>query len=87
MRIVALEAIANGRAVDLAFDFCGVLVGVAGNTERLGSGCDQLDASNVFIDPDLVTAGTARRNGRMHHRAFGFVFVTLKTFRAIDILL
>ena len=83
MRIVAGQAIANRRRVDLSLDLRGIFVGVAGEAELVRSGGDQLDAGGVFVDADFVTTGAAHRNGGMDGFAFRFVFMALETFGAI----
>jgi len=81
VRIVALEAIANGGSVYCALDVGGVLVGVAGKAEA-GRRCrDQLDARDILVDTNLVTTGAAHRNRRVDRLPFGLIAMTLNTFR------
>ena len=75
VRIVALHAIAHRRSMNRALDIGSVLVGVAGEAERVGRGRDQLDPGDVFVDPNLVTTGAPHRDRRVHRLAFGLVFV------------
>ena len=77
MRIVALYAVANRRGVNLALYVGCFLVGVAGNAESYGSGCEELYAGGVFVDPDLVTTGTAHRNCRMNRLTLCLIFMAL----------
>ena len=45
-----------------------------------GSGGDELDAGDVFVDPDLVAAQAARGHGGMNRLALCFVLVALEAF-------
>lgn len=78
VRLVAFHTVANCRSVNLAFNIRSFFVSVAGDTERYGSGGDQLGAGNVFIDPDLVTTGTPHGNRRMNRLALGLIFMALR---------
>ena len=79
MRVVTLEAIANCRRMDLAFEIGGIVIGMAGETERLRRAGDQLDARDIFIYADLVATGAAGGDGGMDELALRFVLVTLGT--------
>ena len=54
VRIVALDAVANGRGMHLSVNLSGILVGVAGDAQRLRRGGYQLYAGDVFVDANLV---------------------------------
>lgn len=77
VRVVALNAITNRWRVNFPLDAGGILVGVAGNAQRLGAGGNQLYAGYVFVRAYFMTAHAAQRNCRVHRLAFGFIFVTL----------
>lgn len=79
MRIVAFQAIAYRRWMDLAFDLGGIFVGVAGQAQTIRGRSDELYAGGVLVDPDLMAAQTAHRDGRVHGLAFGLILVTLQT--------
>jgi hypothetical protein len=66
MRIVALQAVAHRRAVDVAFRLAGVLIGVAPEAQLDGCDGGQLDARNVFAYTQFVAAQTSRGDGRVH---------------------
>lgn len=85
VRVVAGQAIANGRLVDLSLDLRGIFVAVAGEAELVRGGGDQHYPGGVFVDADLVTAQTAGGDSGVDGLALGFVFVTLEAFRAIDL--
>jgi hypothetical protein len=76
VRVVALEAISRRRWVNLTFDVGGIFVGVAGKTQSVGSGRDQLDVGYISNGADLVAAGATHRDGGVHRLAFGLIFVT-----------
>src|SRR5689334_18282043 len=75
--IVALEAVAYGRGMNLALDLSGILVGVAGEAKRLGSGGRQLYAGDVLSIPDLVAGGATSGDRRVNGLAFRLVLVAL----------
>lgn len=83
---MALEAVPDCGAVDLAFDLAGVLIAVALETELNGCGCDQLNARDISVDPNLVAARAAHGNRRMHGFALCLVLVTLKALRWVSVL-
>jgi len=71
--------------MNLPLDGGGILVGVAGNTQRLRGGGDQLHAGCILIYPYLVTAHATHGNRRVDRLAFGFVFVTLNARRGLSL--
>ena len=77
VRVVALDAIAHRRRMDLALQVGSIVVGMAGQAQRLRRRGDQLDACHIFIHPDFVTTRAAHRNRGMGELTFGFVCVTL----------
>ena len=60
VRVVAGEAVANRRRMDCSLDLVGFFVGMAGDAKRIRRRGDQLDASDIFVDPDFVAAQAAR---------------------------
>src|SRR5271167_1869821 len=64
-----------------------VFFGVATQAECLRSRGDQLNASNIFVDPNFVTAQTSRGDGGMDSLALRLILMTLETFRRIDVLI
>ena len=87
MGIVAGKAVADRGRVDRSLDIGCFLIGVAGETERVRSGGDQLDARDIFVDPDLMAAQTAGRHGGMNRLAFVLVLVALKALGGVGVLL
>jgi hypothetical protein len=61
--------------MDSAFYVGSIFVGVAGQTKSDGSGGDQLHASDIAIDANLVATGAAQRDRGMDGLALGFIFV------------
>ena len=84
VRVVAFDAITNRRRMNLSVDGGGILVGVAGNTQRLRGGGEQLHAGCIFVCAYLVTAHATHGNRRVDRLAFGFVFVTLNARSGIS---
>ena len=83
VRIVALQAVAHRRLVDISFDLGGVFVGVTGQAELVGSRRDQLDAGDVAIDPDLVATQAAHRDGGMDELTLALFAMAFKAFGGI----
>ena len=83
--IVAVEAVANRRQMDLSFYLGSILVAVARQAELDWRGGDQLYVSNVTVGANLVAAQTAGRDGRVDELAFALVFVTLKALGAVGL--
>src|ERR1019366_4728529 len=81
-----LEAVAHRRGMDRAFEVGSVLVGVAGETERVGRRGDQLHARDVFRHPHFVATGTPHGNGGVHRFALGFVLVALNALGRVCVL-
>lgn len=75
MRIVALEAVPNRRAVHMAFDLAGVLVGVASQAQLDGCDGGRLDTGNVFAYTQFVAAQASRGDGRMYRLSLGLILV------------
>ena len=84
--IVALEAIANRRAVNRSFDLFEILVRVAGDTEGLRRGFEQNYSSNVLAGSDFMTASASCRYCGVNKLSLGLVLMTLNAFRWICIL-
>lgn len=87
VRTVTLGTVANRWAVNLTFDFGSVLVCVAGNAKGNLGGGDQLNAGDIFIDPDFVTACTPHGDRRMDDFALRLIFMALNTLRGVGIFL
>ena len=87
MRVVTLNAVAHCGRMNRSFERCCVLVGVAAEAERLRSRRDQLYARNIFVDPHLMAAQTARRDGGMDELAFRLILVALEALFRVDVLL
>lgn len=86
MRIVALEAIANCRAVDLACVLGGIFISVALQTDLDRRRRYELYAGDIAVDANFMAAQTARRHRRMNSFAFGLVLVALQALLAGDVL-
>lgn len=84
MRIVALEAISHRGRMHRPFDLSSIFVGVARQAKSVRSSGDQLHASDVFVNSNLMAGGAAHGNGRMHRFAFGFIFMAGKARRRIS---
>ena len=54
MGVVALDAVANRWRMNRTLQRGSVFIGMAGDAKRLRGGGRQLDASNVFVDANLV---------------------------------
>ena len=63
MRIVAGQAVSDRRLVHMSFYLGGIFVAVAGQAKLVGGGRRELNAGDVFGDPDLVAAEAARSHG------------------------
>lgn len=72
---MTLHAVPHGRRMNSAFDVGRTFVGVAGQTKSDGRGGDQLYASDISIDANLVATGAAEGDRGMDGLALGFVFV------------
>ena len=87
MRTVALNTIADGGRMNGSLDGSRVHVSMARDAKRLRRRRSQLDASDVFVHPDLMTSGAPHRDCGVNELAFGFVFVTLDACRRTGIWL
>ena len=85
--IVTGKAVADRGRVNGSLDVGCFLIGVTGETESIRSGRDQLDARDIFIDPDLMAAQTSGRHGGMNGLALVLVLVALKALGGIGVLL
>lgn len=86
MRIVALEAIADGGIVDTSLDFIGILVAMALDAELDRSYGLEIDAGHIRGRPDFVAGQAARCDCRMDGLPLQFILMTLQTFFPIDVL-
>jgi hypothetical protein len=87
MRVVALNAVADGWWMHSALGFRGVLVGVARQTELAAGGRDQFDASDGLGNPDFMATRAAHCDGRVDVRTFALVFMTLQALGCIRVRL
>src|SRR5664279_1806865 len=87
MRTVALNTIADGGRMNGSLDGSRVHVSMARDAKRLRRRRSQLDASDVFVHPDLMTSGAPHRDCGVNELTFGFVFVTLDACRRTGIWL
>ena len=83
VRIVALDAIAYRRRMHGPFQRRGIFIGVTTEAERLRRRSDELDASDVFIDPYLMAAQASHRDRGMYGFAFALIFMTFQAFGRI----
>jgi len=72
---VALDAVADRRAMNRTFYIGSFLIRVATHTQRSGGGGRQLHPRNILADPNFVTTGAAHRHGGVDCFAFCLVFV------------
>lgn len=86
VRIVTLDAVAHCRRMHCPFQRGGIFLGVATQAHRLRSRCNQLDASDVFIDAHFVATQTSRGDRGVNRLAFRLILMALETLRRIDIL-
>src|ERR1700758_2746124 len=86
VRVVALHAIPNRRAMHGAFEIGGVFVGMAGEAQGRSRCRDQLDAGNVLVDPDLVATHAAGGHGRVNRFALLLIRMTFQTLCRICVL-
>jgi len=59
---------------------------VTGNAKALRSRGDQLDASDIFVDPYLVARQTAHRHRGVNRLPLGFVLVTFQALGGVNVL-
>jgi len=83
---VASETVANRRGMHRSLDVCGFLICVAGNAKRGWGGGDELDAGDVFIDPDLMAASAAGGHRGVNGFAFVFAFMALEALGGVGVL-
>src|SRR5215470_10050251 len=87
VRVMALYAIANRRAVNQALNVGGILVRMAVHAEGVGRGRKQLHSRHVLIYTDFMAAQAAHLNCRVNRLALGLVFVALETLLRVGIWL
>ena len=83
MRIVALEAVADGGAVNFSLNVGSFLVGVTGDAERNRGGGGQLHARDVLVDADFMATQAAGRDRGVHRLSFRLLDMALGTFRCV----
>ena len=83
MRIVALQAIPNRRAVHVTFDRACIFIRVALEAELDGRCGGQLDARDVLVDAQLMTAHAPAGDGRVNGLPVRLVFVALQTVLSV----
>src|SRR5208283_393377 len=62
VRIVTGKAVARRRGMNLTFDVCWILIGVASETKSIRSSRDQLEMGCVSNRANLVATGAAHRD-------------------------
>jgi len=87
VRIVALDAVAYRWRMNCAFDRGRVFVTVTGQAESLRRRSGQLDASDVFVDANLVARSAAHLDCGMDRLALGLVLMTLEACLRVGIRL
>jgi hypothetical protein len=87
MRIVALQAIADGREMDTSLDFIGIFIAMALDTKLDWGYGFEINARNIIVFTDLVTTQTSVCDRRMDGLPLLFILMTLQTLTPIDILL
>ena len=87
MRIVALQAIADGGIVDASFDINGIFITMALDAELDWGYCLEVYAGNIIGYPDFVATQAAGGDCGMDGLPLRFVLMTLQTFTPIDALL
>jgi len=75
VRVMTLHAIAHGWGVDGTFYVGRILVRMAGQTESIGTGRDQLYPSDIFIGANFMATGAAHGHRRVDRLAFGLVLM------------
>jgi hypothetical protein len=78
MWIMALCAVAHRRGVNYPLNVSSFLIGMAGDTEGNRARGDELYPCDIFLNPNLMTTGTAHGNRRMDRLALRFVFMALR---------
>src|SRR5579872_1980642 len=78
MRVVTLQAVTLRWRMNRALELGGILVGVTSHAERIGSGGDQLDPGDIFIDANFVATGAAHLDCGVDGLALGLVLMTSK---------
>jgi len=58
---------------------------MAGEANRGGRGGDQLDARDIFIDPDFMAGHAARLHGGMNGLSLGLVLVALEALGSVGL--
>ena len=87
MWIVALQAIADGGAVDTSLDIIGIFITMALDAKFDRGNRPELYAGNIIVCTDFVATQAAGRESRMHGFSLRFSLVTLQTLAPIDVLL
>jgi hypothetical protein len=85
MRIMALQAVANGRTVDSALELRCALVSVTRETQTGGRRGDQLYAGDIFVDPNFMTNVAAEGNCGVDRLAFRLVLVASEALCGIRV--
>ena len=85
--VVTLDAVADRGRIGRASDLGGVVIGVAGQAERLRRCGNELDARDVLGYADFMATRTAGRDRRVEVLSFGFILVTLCALGRVSILI
>lgn len=83
MRVMARQAIADRWWMNLSFNLRGILIGVAGEAQLIGSSGDELYVCDVFIRAYFMAAHTSHGHRRMHGFTFSFVLMAGEASRGI----
>ena len=73
---MALKAVAHCGRMNRPLQIGRILVSMTSDEQRLRRGCDQFDASDIFIDSDFVSAGATGSDCMVNYLALRFVFMT-----------
>jgi hypothetical protein len=86
VRIMAGQTIPHRRRMNIALDLGGVFIAVARQAELVGCRGDELDASDVFVDPHFVARRASQGDRRVHRFALRLVLVALQALGRIGVL-
>jgi len=86
VRVMAFDAVADGGRMDRPFQRGRVLIGVAGDAERLRRRGRELYPGDVFIDSDLMAGQATHRDCGVDELSLRFILVAFQAFGRIDVL-
>lgn len=82
---MTLDAVADSRRVNLAFNVGGLLVSVAAKAQGLSCGSREFDASDVFGDPDFVAGLATHLNSRVDRLPLALILVTFQALGRVHV--